>query len=184
MNSGETDPRQERRRADQAPREGEEWYRSLVEFIPEAVLLSATDGSVFAANPEACRMFGRREAEIRRTGRAGLVDATDPRLPALLEERARSGKVRGELTCLRKDGTRFPAEVSSGLFRDWDGNPRSCLIIRDLTERKQAEERLSQSEQFARATIDALTAHICILDERGRSSRSTNPGASLPRPTS
>jgi PAS domain S-box-containing protein len=40
-------------------------------------------------------------------------------------------------------------------------------FITDITERKQAEEQLRNAERFAHATIDALSAHLCVLDENG-----------------
>lgn len=106
----------------------------------DAVLLTAPDGAIFAANPAACKLFGRTEDEICKAGRAELVDSSSPRLKTMLEERSRTGKARGELVFLRGDGTRFPGEVSSALFNGPDGNIRTIIIIRDLSESKRAEQ--------------------------------------------
>ena len=132
------------RRSELALRESEARYRALFENSIDGVLLTAPDGRIFAANPEACRMLGRTEEEICRAGRKGVVDSADPRLPSVLEERARTSRFRGELNMVRKDGTSFPAEVSSGLFADMDGNPRTSMVIRDITERKLAYQSLEQ----------------------------------------
>ena len=123
----------------------EEIHRLLVENSGEAILFTQPDGSIYTANPEACRMFGRSEAEICRIGRAGIVDENDPRLPAAIEERRRTGTFKGELTMLRSNGTRFLAEVSTSIFRDSRGNERTSMIIRDATERRRAEEALKAS---------------------------------------
>lgn len=98
--------------------EGEASYRALFEHSLDGILLTAPDGGILAANPAACLMLGRTEAEICRLGRSGVVDTTDPRLETLLAERARTGQFTGELYLLRADGTRFPAEVSSRVFTD------------------------------------------------------------------
>ncbi len=134
----------ERRRAEETLRESEERYRSLFDNSIDAILLTSPDGRVLAANPAACRILGRSEDEVRRLGRAGVVDTADPRLAAFLEERARTGKARGELILIREDGARIPCEVTSVLFRDKDGNIRTSMIVRDITDRKNAEESISR----------------------------------------
>ncbi len=137
-------------------RESEERYRMLVDNSMDAVLLTAPDGSILSANPTACRMFGRTEEEICQGGRAGIVDVTDPRLPVMLEERARTGKFKGELTLIRKDGTKFPGEITTAIFKDKDGLDRTSMIIRDITERKRAEEALRKSEMYYRSLFENM----------------------------
>lgn len=105
----------------------------------DAVLLTAPDGSVLAANPAACELFGRTEEEICSAGRMGLVDAASPHLKNLLAERERTGKVRGELIFVRGDGSRFPGEVSSVKFINAEGETRTIMIIHDLSEAKRIE---------------------------------------------
>jgi len=68
------------------------------------------------------------------------VDLSDSRLSELLAERTRIGRVRGELTMFRKDGTAFPAELSSAVFNDSEGRSRTSMILRDVTGRKRAEQ--------------------------------------------
>lgn len=127
-----------------APVYTENFYRSFFEYSMDAVLLTAPDGAVFAANPAACKLFGRTEDEICKAGRAELVDSSSPHLKNMLEERARTGKTRGELVFMRGDGSRFPGEVSSAQFNGPDGNIRTILIIRDLSESKRAEQLQAQ----------------------------------------
>ena len=146
---------------------GEMYYRLLFEHSADAILLAAPDGSIYYANPAACRMLHRTEAEICFLGRNGVIDPTDPRLPAALEERERTGRFKGELTCLRSDGQKFPCELSSVVFTDQDGQLRTSVIIHDLTEHNKLEEELRESQRFTISTINALTAHIAVLDEKG-----------------
>ena len=56
----------------------EERYRMLADNSADAVLQTTEDGSVLYANPAACRMFGREEAEIRRLGTSVLANPDDP----------------------------------------------------------------------------------------------------------
>ena len=152
----------ERKRLDDKLRESEERYRSVFENSIDAILLTSPDGSILAANPAACRMLGRTEEELREVGRDGMVDRSDPRLRYLLEERARAGRFTGELTFKRKDGTRFPAELTTGLFKDRDGLERTSVIIRDITDRKRVEEAVRESEVKYRTLIDQSLEGIVI----------------------
>jgi len=125
-------------------RESEDRYRLLFETSIDASLLTTPDGSVLAANPAACRMFGWTEEEIKKVGRREMADQSDPRLLAALEERADKGYFRGELNFIRRDGSRFAGELSSAVFRDHQGSERTSMIIRDITERKHAEKKIRQ----------------------------------------
>jgi len=149
----------DRRRAEEALRESEEKYRNLIENSIDAVLFTAPDGSVYAANAEACRIFGMTEEELIRAGRNGVVDLSDPRLAPALEERTRTGRFRGELRFRRKDGTVFPGEISSALFADRDGAVRATMIIRDISERKRTEEALARrTEELIRQSREVEAA--------------------------
>lgn len=131
-------------------RESEERYRLLYNSSLDAILLTIPDGSILSANPAACRMLGWSEEEIKQVGRSGVVDISDPVLGSALEERQRTGKFSGILTFIRKNGEKFPGEVSTALFEDQNGQIRSSIIIRDISERKKNEERLRTSEETYR----------------------------------
>jgi PAS domain S-box-containing protein len=120
-------------------------YLSVIENSMDSILLTSPDGRILSANPAACAMFQMTEQELIDGGRMAVIDPTDPRLPAALKERAETGKFQGELTFKRKDGTKFPVEVSSSMFPDTEGHMRTSMIIRDLTEKKQAEDILKHS---------------------------------------
>jgi len=145
-------------------RESRDHYRQLFENSIDAVLLTAPDGSIYAANPAACRMFGRSEEEIKQIGR-GVLDASDPRLAPALEERARTGSFHGELTFLRGDGSKFPGEISTQIFKTKDGFERTSIIIRDVTERKRAEEALRESEARYRNLLEVAPVGIVVHSE-------------------
>lgn len=125
-------------------RASEEKYRSLYENSLDGILLTRPDGSILSANPQACVLFGMTEAELMKAGRESLV-VKDEKLIAALQERELTGQAKAELTFRRKDGTTFIGETSSGLFMDIDGSLKTSMIIRDITERKQAEETLCQA---------------------------------------
>jgi len=154
----------QRKQFEQTLQESEERYRSLYENSQDAILLTAPDGRILSANQAACNIFRQTEEDLCTKGRDGVIDLSDARLPAALEERARTGRFRGELFFLRKDGTHFPAEVSSAIFKDRGGNLRTSMIIRDITERKQAEETLRENEARLKMLVEKMPAILWTTD--------------------
>ena len=128
-------------------KESENKFRTFFENIMDAVLLTIPDGTILAANPAAEKLFGYTEEEICKIGRNGLVDIEDPNLSLIVEEIVHKGKAQGELTYIKKDGSKFPGEISISVFIDGNGNERASMTIRDITERKQIEEALKKSER-------------------------------------
>ena len=137
----------------------DEYYRSIFDNSLDAIMLTRTDGRIFKANRAACEMLQRTEDEICQLGREGIVDTSDPRLTAALDERLREGRVRAELTFIRKDGSQFPVDVTSAIFKDVKGRRWTVLIARDITESKQMESILRKAQEDAMqfASHDYLT---------------------------
>lgn len=143
--------------------ESEERYRLLFENATDGFMLTdPSNGSVYSANDAACAMFGRTREEIFSTGRGSMIDFTDPRLPGAMEERQRTGKFSGELTGVRKDGTKFPIALTSAMFKDKNGHLRSSMIIQDITARKKAEHLLIESENRYRSLFSEMTEGFAL----------------------
>jgi two-component system cell cycle sensor histidine kinase/response regulator CckA len=141
-----------RHRAEEALRAGEARYRSLVEVSPDAISLTDLVGRLLDCNRQAAALHGYESAE-------DLIDRSVLELVAPEDrERAVEGMRRAreapftrniELTLLRKDGSRFPAELNAGLMRNAAGEPHAFVtIIRDLTDRKRLEEQLLQAQKM------------------------------------
>jgi PAS domain S-box-containing protein len=111
-------------------------WRSIFENGLDAMLLTAPDGSILAANPAACALLGRSEREICTIGRAGVAVMNEA-AARFIADRKRDGRALGVLTLRRKDGTTFLAEVSSAVFADASGAPRTSMTFRDVTERER-----------------------------------------------
>ncbi|HLO29788.1 MAG TPA: PAS domain S-box protein [Anaerolineales bacterium] len=156
----------ERKQLEEALRADEERYRAVFDNALEAIVITnpAGEGTVLSANPSACRMFGYSMEEFPGLSREAMLDTSDSNLAALLEQRERGGKAVAELIYKRKDGTRFPGEISSTIYQDKDGECHAVAIIRDITERKQAEERVQRSEAMLRAVLDQMPSGVTVRD--------------------
>ena len=145
----------ERKREESALRYSEENYRLVVETAPDAVISIDESGAILFANPATARIFGHDPTEL--IGKP---------LTALMPEFLRKFHEEGfnrylatgqrhinwqgtELTALRKSGHEFPVEISFGeLSRD--GHKVFTGFIRDISERKQAEQmRAAHARQIA-----------------------------------
>jgi len=158
----------ERKKIEEALFASEIKYRSFFENSMDAILLTSPDGEIFSANPAACKMFGYTEEEIIKLGKNGVVDMTDFRLPVFISERALNGKTYGELTFIRKDGTNFLTETSSAIFKDQEGHTRASMIIRDITERKLAEEELKFRNLILSTQQETSIDGILVVGEDSR----------------
>jgi hypothetical protein len=124
-------------------------------------------------------MHGYTEAEFLCLGRDDLVDTSDPRLRVSIEERVRTGRFRGEVTHIRKDGSKFPCEISTVAFQHKDAEDSRVTIFRDTTERRQGEAerermaaRVAESERRYQSLFDSMSEGFVLFrvlqDETGR----------------
>lgn len=152
-----------------ALRESEERYRLVQENSMDAIFFTLPDGTILGANKAACELFGMTEGELSGLRKYSLVDTSDPRFSQMLEERKLNGRARSELILIRKDGSKFPAEVSSAIFHDSHGNMRSSFIFRDITEKKQAEREIILAKEFAEKSDRLKTEFLAQVSHEIRS---------------
>jgi hypothetical protein len=172
----------ERRAHEERLRQSEERFRLLVENVQDyAIFLIDPRGYVMTWNAGAQRIKGYDAAEIigRHFSTFYPPDALERNWPAQeLQEAARLGHFEDEGWRLRKDGSRFWANVVITPMRDRDGVIRGySKITRDLTERRAHEEELRRTEERFRLLLEGVQDYaIVLLDVEGRVS-SWNTGA-------
>jgi PAS domain S-box-containing protein len=132
-----------------------EVFYTVVGRSPDGVIVGIPDGRILYANPAACDMFGASEAELRRVGRQGISDPWHPAWRAMLDERDRTGHTRGVAPMQRLDGTPFLVEVASTIVEMPDGERRTCVIFRDVTERVRMERNMAALNDVVQALLAA-----------------------------
>ena len=128
------------------------------------MLLAAADETILDANPEACALLERTREELVLAGRGVVFDPSDSRLGPALEERRKTGRFKGELRLLRRDGTPFPAEVSFATYGGELGDEKIVIVFRDVTERRGAERELREAEARFRKLVERIPAVTYIED--------------------
>ena len=157
-------------RAIESLKNSEERFRSVAQSASDAVLCFDSNGRIIFWNPAAETIFGYSSTEI-----------LGKRLNTLVPKRYRSTYARRmnqlilnektslvgktlEMVGLRKDGSEFPAEVS---FSAWEAQGKVFFtnIVRDITQRKQAEEAVRRSEDMYRTIFENTGTAVAIIEE-------------------
>ncbi|OPY66014.1 MAG: Blue-light-activated protein [Syntrophorhabdaceae bacterium PtaU1.Bin034] len=148
----------------------EERYKALFENSLDGIFLSdPTQARILSANPAACRLFDFTEANLP-LARDTTVDTNDPNLSGFLEERKQKGKSFAELMHRRLNGSMFSGEVSSVIYRDREGQTRAVNVIRDTTERRQAEAALRKAHDELEARVQERTQDLLAANQALRAS--------------
>jgi PAS domain S-box-containing protein len=133
-------------------RRSEERFRHLFHHVADAFFLHDPAGNIVAVNRSACETLGYTEGELRELRIGELLDRTSSAgLAAQWTSFTPGESVTMEVVHLRKDGTRFSAEVRTGLFDDGGDEPLIIATARDITEQKQAAAALEKRVRVEQA---------------------------------
>jgi|GEM_PF-1547542 len=130
----------DRKQAEEALRESEARFSKLSEATWEAIAIHDR-GVLLQANDQYYQMYGYEPAEL--LGKQTISITATPESVKTIRKHINSGGNAGpyEVTGIRKDGTEFPKEVRSKMI-EYSGEKVRVAAIRDITERKQAENEL------------------------------------------
>ncbi|HKP51684.1 MAG TPA: EAL domain-containing protein [Chloroflexia bacterium] len=137
-------------------------YRVLMEQASDGIAVYDFKGNIVQANARACEMLGYSLEEMLAMNLRDVVDAEDmARTPIRFDELLTGKVVLSERILRRKDGTCFPTEISAKLLSGQEGIQ---AIVRDITERKQAEEALRVEKDFSDSLIHSSVDGIVAFD--------------------
>jgi PAS domain S-box-containing protein len=165
--------------AERALRESEERHRLLLESSPDPIVMYDMGGRAVYVNPAFTRIFGWARDEvigkridfvppenIRETGDGLPRMFQDGRIDALDTRR------------FTKDGKILDIQLSASLLRDTRGNPQNMIVsLRDVTERRRAQEALRIQSEELQHIIDTMPALIWYKDTNNKILRVNKPAA-------
>ena len=156
----------ERRRSEDALRDSEQRFRTMIEWSPDAVIVHR-QGRIIYVNPAAVALLGAASADDLAGKQVLEVTHPDYR-PVITERLANATGVTGamplvEMGFLRRDGSMAEVEIQSiPIF--YDGNPAVELVARDIGARKRVEAALRESEVRFEAVFEQAGTGVTVVD--------------------
>jgi two-component system NtrC family sensor kinase len=162
----------ERKQAEEALRQSREQLRKMFESVTDGILVVDLNSVIIETNKRTMEIhgFSSKDELLGRNAFELVAPRDHERVATNIAKAIKRGIIRSvECTLLRADGSEFPGELSTNVLKDASGNPVAQItIVRDISERKQAEETLLESEERFRSIVENSHAGIMILDDAYR----------------
>ncbi|MFC1835879.1 PAS domain-containing protein [Thermodesulfobacteriota bacterium] len=165
LSQGESKPEG---RGDPSPKE-DEHYRKLIEDVPEPTLiLAGPRGTIIAANHSVTRTLKYEEDQLLGRNLSVLygTKAEGP-IKEILGPIAAPARLFDNQEIMRADGKALHMDLQTRLVGGGEA-PRILVRLIPAGKRGQSHQREDESSAFLQFTLDALSAHICVLDDTGK----------------
>ncbi len=156
--------------------ESDAWYRQIIEFAPDGMLVVDADGLILIANPKAHEQFVYPPGSLIGQSIDLLVPTSIRPQHADMRKRFMAGsghramdRVNGDFRAVDSRGREFPVELGLTRLPLVDGHPAcACVMVRDITERKRYEQTIAEQLEFQRVLLDTLPYPVFFKDAEAR----------------
>jgi len=154
----------ERKLAENALRESEAKFKSLIDLAPDAFFLTSSEGVIIGANQRSSELTGYSYDElIGNNFRLFITKDERKRLPLQIDLLKQGKVVNSERILIRKDGSKVFIDTSTKMMPD--GTYQA--FIRDRTERRQAEDAISAEKERLSVTLRSIGDGVITTDTAG-----------------
>ena len=152
--------------------EAEAWYRQIIEFAPDGMLVVDEAGTILIANPKVHEQFGYVHGAMLGLCVDDLVPLSvrpvhaQMRAKFMNSNRSRAmGSISGDFRAVDRQGREFPVELGLTRLPLIEGrSPCACVTIRDISERKRLDRQISDQLAFQRVLLDTLPYPVFVKD--------------------
>lgn len=154
----------DRKQMEKALQESEERYHTIFNDASDAIFINDVDGCFLDVNQQACDLLGYTRSRLLQMHVEDLFSHEELEQRPIIGERLMAGeRTSVERSMLTASNTQLPVEITAKKFKDG----RIMSIVRNIAERKQAEEALVRSEEKYRLLVEQQGDAITIFDDRG-----------------
>ncbi|MEI6125324.1 MAG: PAS domain S-box protein [Pseudomonadota bacterium] len=143
-------------------------YVNVFNSASDGIVIVDKSGAIRDANPQMCAMFGYSLEEILKIqGNELIMPEYRHLLKNILSDIKTRGEFFTEMLGFRKDGSTFNLEVKGSIFVD-NETRKMLVIMRDVTERKRAEQELLLNQTRYRIIFNAVTDGLLVVEAGGQ----------------
>jgi len=146
-------------------------FDSMFESFYDGISISDMKANIIDVNQALVKMYGyESKEEVLELNAIELISEENHHLiQDYLQKIIQNGNLGGiELVCIRKNGSKFYVEISVSVINDSAGIPNKLIAItKDITERKQIEQKLNDNETFYRTLFELSPSGILLEDLEG-----------------
>ena len=157
----------ERKKTEEALKESEKRYRTLIDTMNDGLVIINADGLVTYVNDRACEMWSRERKEVLSQPFTWFMDEDNQQIfRKEFKKRKQGDQAPYELTFTQKGGSRVPALISPRPL--WDDRKRfagSFAVITDISKLKLVEHSLRESEQRYKSLFQSANDAILLLKD-------------------